>query len=65
MASQTGDFYAAMPVDEAAAGALSPLRACWTPRMIRELVRFVDDGCARPNPTAAPVAEGLRRARRD
>ena len=59
MANQIGDFYAAMPVDEATAGAVSHLRAYWTPKMIRELVRFVDEGHARLNPTAARAVGAL------
>jgi formate dehydrogenase subunit delta len=62
MANQIGDFYAAMPDDEATAGAASHLRAYWTPKMIRELVAFVDKGHADLNPTAARAVEALRGA---
>jgi formate dehydrogenase subunit delta len=62
MANQIGDFYAAMPKDEATAGAASHLRAYWTPKMIRELAAFVDEGHAGLNPTAAHAVEALRRA---
>ena len=65
MANQIGDFYAAMPIDEATAGAAAHLRAYWTPKMIRELVGFADEGRARLNPTAARAVEALRRAGRD
>jgi formate dehydrogenase subunit delta len=59
MANQIGDFYAAMPADEATAGAA---RAYWTPNMIRELVAFADAGGAGLNPTAARAIEAIRRA---
>ena len=62
MANQIGDFYAAMPDDEATAGAASHLRAYWTPNMIRELVAFADAGGAGLNPTAARAIEAIRRA---
>jgi formate dehydrogenase subunit delta len=62
MANQIGDFYAAMPEDEATAGAASHLRAYWTPNMIRELVAFADAGGAGLNPTALHAVEALRRA---
>ena len=62
MANQIGDFYAAMPDAEATAGAASHLRAYWTPKMIRELVAFVEEGRAGLNPTAARAVEALRRA---
>jgi formate dehydrogenase subunit delta len=65
MANQIGDFYAAMPVDEATAGAVAHLRAYWTPKMIRDLLGFADEGRARLNPTAAHAVEALRRAGRD
>jgi formate dehydrogenase subunit delta len=62
MANQIGDFYAAMPEKEAAAGAASHLRQYWTPKMIRELVAFADEGRAGLNPTAAHAIEALKRA---
>ena len=65
MANQIGDFYAAMPVDEATAGTVAHLRAYWTPKMIRELVSFADEGRARLNPTAASAVKALRSAGRD
>jgi formate dehydrogenase subunit delta len=62
MANQVGDFYAALPVDEATAGAVSHLRPYWTPKMIRELVGFVDDGHARLNPTTPHAVEALAKS---
>jgi formate dehydrogenase subunit delta len=62
MANQIGDFYAAMPEKEAAAGAASHLRLYWTPKMIRELVAFAEAGSTGLNPTAAHAVEALKRA---
>ncbi len=62
MANQIGEFYAAMPDDEATAGAASHLRAYWTPKMLRELVAFADAGAAGLNPIAARAIEAIRRA---
>ena len=60
MANQIGDFYAAMPDEQATAGALSHLRGYWTPKMILELLAFVDEGGANLNPTAARAVEALK-----
>ena len=62
MANQIGDFYAAMPENEAVAGAVSHLRLYWTPKMIRELVAFVDAGGAGLNATAAKAVDSLKQA---
>jgi formate dehydrogenase subunit delta len=62
MANQIGDFYAAMPEKEAADGVASHLRLYWTPKMIRELVTFAEEGRAGLNPTAAHAIEALKRA---
>jgi formate dehydrogenase subunit delta len=62
MANQIGDFYAAMPEKKAADGAASHLRHYWTPKMIRELVAFAEEGHACLNPTAAHAVEALKRA---
>ena len=62
MANQIGDFYAAMPTQEAIEGVASHLRRYWTPKMIRELVAFADEGNAGLNTTAAGAVEALKRA---
>jgi len=64
MANQIGDFYAAMPDEEATTGAASHLSAYWTPKMIDELLAVADTASAGLNPTAAHAVETLRRARR-
>ena len=63
MANQIGDFFAAMPDDQATAGAASHLRAYWTPKMIQEIIAIVDEGCPGLNPTALHAVEALRRGR--
>jgi len=42
MANQIGDFYVAMPEQEAIEGVATHLRRYSTPKMIRELVEFAD-----------------------
>ena len=62
MANQIGDYYAAMPEEEAAEGVATHLRRFWTPKMIRELVAFADAGGASLNPTAAHALEALKQS---
>ena len=62
MANQIGDFYAAIPDEDGTAGAVSHLRAYWTPKMIQELIAIVDAGCPGLNPTAVHAVEALRPA---
>jgi formate dehydrogenase subunit delta len=64
MANQIGDFYAAMPDNEAAAGAATHFRRFWTPKMIGELVAFAEAGRADLNATAARAVEALKSAGR-
>jgi len=64
MANQIGDFYAAMPENEATKGAAAHLRRFWTSKMIRELVAHADAGLATLNPTASRALEALKRAER-
>jgi formate dehydrogenase subunit delta len=62
MANQIGDFYATMPEREASAGAASHLRLYWTPKMIREIIAFADEGDSGLNPVAARAVESLKRS---
>ncbi len=62
MANQIGDFYSAMPEKEATEGVATHLRRFWTPKMIRELVAFADEGHARLNATAARAVAALKQA---
>lgn len=60
MANQIADFYAAMPEREATAGAAAHLSLYWTPKMIREIIAFADQGHPGLNPIAARAVESLK-----
>ena len=60
MANQIGDFYAAMPEQEAIEGVAAHLRRFWTPKMIREIVAFAEQGHPGLNPTAARGVDSLK-----
>ena len=62
MANQIGDFYAAMPEREATEGAASHLRLYWTPKMIREIIAFADQGHPGLNAIAARAVETLKKS---
>ena len=62
MANQIGDFYAAMPENEAANGAATHFRRFWTPKMIRELAAFAETGRPGLNPTATRAVAALKNA---
>ena len=60
MANQIADFYAAMPEREAAEGAAAHLSLYWTPKMIREIIAFADQGHPGLNAIAARAVESLK-----
>lgn len=60
MANQIGDFYASMPEKEGADGAASHLRLYWTPKMIREIIAFADQGHSGLNAVAARAVRALK-----
>ena len=62
MANQIGDFYASMPEREATEGAASHLRLYWTPKMIREIIAFADQGHPGLNAIAARAVESLKQS---
>ncbi len=62
MANQIGDFYASMPEREATEGAASHLRLYWTPKMIREIIAFADQGRPGLNAIAARAIESLKQS---
>ena len=62
MANQIGNFYAAMPENEAADGTARHLKRYWTPKMIGELVAFAEAGRAGLNPIAARAVAALKSA---
>ena len=62
MANQIADFYAAMPEREAIAGAASHLSLYWTPKMIREIIAFADEGHSGLNAVAARAIDSLKQS---
>jgi formate dehydrogenase subunit delta len=62
MANQIGDFYTSMPEREAIEGASSHLRLYWTPKMIREIIAFADQGHPGLNAIAARAVETLKKS---
>jgi len=60
MANQIGDFYASMPEGEATEGVISHLRLYWTPKMIREIIIFADQGHPGLNAVAARAVQSLK-----
>ena len=60
MANQVADFYAAMPEREATEGVASHLRLYWTPKMIREIIAFADQGHSGLNAIAARAVKQLK-----
>jgi formate dehydrogenase subunit delta len=60
MANQIGDFYASMPEREATEGAASHLRLYWTPKMIREIIAFADQGYPGLNAVASRAVQSLK-----
>jgi formate dehydrogenase subunit delta len=62
MANQIGDFYVTMPEHEATEGAASHLRLYWTPKMIREIIAFADEGHPGLNAVAARAVDSLKQS---
>ena len=62
MANQIGEYFAPMPEHEAIAGTASHLRLYWTPKMIREIIAFADQGRPGLNAIAARAVESLKQA---
>ena len=62
MANQIGEYHASMPERQATEGAASHLRLYWTPKMIREIIAFADQGHPGLNPIAARAIESLKQS---
>ena len=62
MANQIGDFYASMPEQEGAEAVASHLRLYWTPKMIREIIAFADEGHPGLNAIAARAIDSLKQS---
>jgi formate dehydrogenase subunit delta len=61
MANQIGDYFRAMPESEATSGAADHLRRYWTPKMVGEIIAYVDNGHSGLNETAARAVAELKR----
>jgi formate dehydrogenase subunit delta len=53
MANQIGDYFAAQPPEQAAAGVASHIRKFWTPKMIAETLEALGQKRIELNATAA------------
>jgi formate dehydrogenase subunit delta len=62
MANQISANFGAMPEPEAIAGAALHLRLYWTPKMIREIIAFADQGHPGLNPIAARAVQSLKQS---
>jgi formate dehydrogenase subunit delta len=60
MANRIGKFYASMPEQEATERAASHLRLYWTPKMIREIIAFANQGHPGLNSVAARAVRALK-----
>ena len=61
MANQIGDYFRAMPEHDAVNGAADHLRLYWTPKMVGEIIAYVDSGHAGLNAVAARAVGELKR----
>jgi formate dehydrogenase subunit delta len=61
MANQIGDYFKAMPDEEAVNGAADHLKRYWTPKMVGEIIAYVDGGHSGLNVTAARAVAALKR----
>ena len=62
MANQIGEFYASMPEQEGTEGVASHLRLYWTPKMIREIIAFADEGHSGLNSIALRAVGSLKQS---
>ncbi len=60
MANQIGDFFAPMPGSAGVEGAADHLRKFWTPKMISEIIAYLNAGHAGLNVTAAGAVKSLK-----
>ena len=61
MANQIGDYFKAMPEHEAVNGAADHLRLYWTPKMVGEIIAYVDSGHVGLNAVAGRAVGELKR----
>jgi formate dehydrogenase subunit delta len=60
MANQIGDFFGPMGDDAATRGVANHLKRFWTPKMIGEIIGYLDSGQAGLNPVAALAVVALK-----
>ena len=60
MANQIGDFFDPMGDDAATRGVANHLERFWTPKMIGEIIGYLDSGEAGLNPAAARAVATLK-----
>jgi formate dehydrogenase subunit delta len=61
MANQIGDFFGPMEEDAATRGIAAHLKRFWTPKMISEIMGYLDSNQAGLNPAAARAVAALKR----
>jgi formate dehydrogenase subunit delta len=61
MANQIGDFFEPMGEEAATRGVANHFERFWTPKMIGEIVGYLDSGQAGLNPAAARAVAALER----
>jgi formate dehydrogenase subunit delta len=59
-ANQIAENFGTMPEPEAIAGAAAHLRLYWTPKMVREIIAFADQGRPGLNAIAARAVQSLK-----
>ena len=60
MANQIGDFFGPMGEDAATIGVATHLKRFWTPKMISEMIIWLDSGQVGLNPAAARGIAALK-----
>jgi formate dehydrogenase subunit delta len=60
MANQIGDFFAPMEEEVATRGVANHLTRFWTPKMIGEIIGYLDSGQAGLNPATARAVAALK-----
>jgi formate dehydrogenase subunit delta len=61
MANQIGQYFEAMPDNEAVNGAADHLRLYWTPKMVGEIIAYADAGHSGLNAVAGRAVAELKR----
>jgi formate dehydrogenase subunit delta len=59
-ANQIAENFGTLPEPEAVAGAATHLRMYWTPKMVREIIAYADQGRPGLNAIAASAVQSLK-----